>query len=57
MTTGYLFGPARVDVETDTADAGLWLQPEPGGGNGMFVMAWQRRVPIVALAKESHPPL
>jgi len=25
MTTGYLFGPARVDVETDTADAGLWL--------------------------------
>jgi len=32
-----------------TSANGLWLQPEPGGGNGMFVAAW-RRPPLSASA-------
>jgi hypothetical protein len=38
MTAGYLFGPARVDVETDTADAGLWLAE--------FLTPWVDAVPF-----------
>jgi len=37
--------------------SGLWLQSEPGGGNGMFVAAWRRRPPLAALAKAGGPPL
>jgi 16S rRNA (cytosine967-C5)-methyltransferase len=36
---------------------GLWLYPEPGGGNGMFVAMWRRRSPLTALAKGSNPRL
>jgi 16S rRNA (cytosine967-C5)-methyltransferase len=40
-----------------SAPAGLWLEPEPGGGNGMFVAGWRRRAPLAALANGGGPPL